>query len=78
MTSICERFEFGMAMVVEWDMTLCTSEIRLISLYIKYLYGLLVQRGHVETILMDTISARKKTEYLNCFSHAVELLWMCN
>jgi hypothetical protein len=44
----------------------------------KYVYGLLVQRGHIETILMGRISARKKTEYLNCFSHAVELLWMCN
>jgi hypothetical protein len=59
-------------------MTLCTSESRLISLYIKYLCGLLVQPGHIEMILMGRISARKKTEYLNCFSHAVELLGMCN
>jgi hypothetical protein len=59
-------------------MTPCTSESRLISLYMKYLYGLVVQRGHIEMILMGRISARKKTEYLNCFSHAVELLWICN
>jgi hypothetical protein len=30
-------------------------------LYIKYLYGLLVQRGHIEMILIGRISARKKT-----------------
>jgi hypothetical protein len=60
MTPICELFEFGMAMVVEWGMTPCTIEIRLILLYMKYLYGLLVQRRHVETILMGRISARKK------------------
>jgi hypothetical protein len=59
-------------------MTPCTSESRLISLYIKCLYGLLVQPGHIETILIGRISARKKKEYLNCFSHAVELLRMCN
>jgi hypothetical protein len=60
MTPICERFEFGMAMVVEWGMTPCISESRLISLYIKYLCGLLVQSGHIEMILMGRISARKK------------------
>jgi hypothetical protein len=59
-------------------MTPCTSESWLISLYIKYLYGLLVQPGYKETILMGRISAQKKIEHLNCFSHAVELLWMCN
>jgi hypothetical protein len=37
-----------------------TSENRLIRLYIKYLYGLLVQLGHIEMILMGRISARKK------------------
>jgi hypothetical protein len=47
-------------------------------MYIKYLYGLLVQPGHIEMILMGRISARKKTEYLNCFSHIAELLGMCN
>jgi hypothetical protein len=67
-----------MAMVVEWGMTLCTSEIRLISLYIKYLCGLLVQSGHIEMILMGRISAWEKIEYLNCLSHAIELLGICN
>jgi hypothetical protein len=41
-------------------MTLCTSESKLISLYIKYLYGLHVHWGHIDTILMGTISAQKK------------------
>jgi hypothetical protein len=59
-------------------MTPCTSESRLISLYIKYLYGLFVQPGYIETILISRISARKKTEHVNRFSHTVELLWMCN
>jgi hypothetical protein len=65
-----------MAMVVECGMMPCTSESRLISLYIKYLCGLLVQPGHIETILMGRISAQKKIEYL--LSHAAELLGMCN
>jgi hypothetical protein len=38
----------------------CMSESRLISLYIKYLCGLFVQLGHIKTILMGRISARKK------------------
>jgi hypothetical protein len=59
-------------------MTPYTSESGLISLYIKYLCGLLVQPEHIEMILMGRIFARKKTEYLNCFSHVAELLWMCN
>jgi hypothetical protein len=37
-----------------------------------------MQPEHIETILIGRISARKKTEYLNFFSHAVELLRMCN
>jgi hypothetical protein len=60
------------------DMTPRTSESRLISLYSKYLCGLLVQPGYIEMILMSRISTRKKTEHLNCFSQAVELLVMCN
>jgi hypothetical protein len=59
-TPICKRFQFNMAMVVEWGMTPCRSESRLISLYIKYLCGLLVQPGHIEMILVGRISARKK------------------
>jgi hypothetical protein len=59
-------------------MTPCTSETKLISLYIMYLCGLLMQPGHIETILIRRISAWKKIEYLNCFSHAAELLRMCN
>jgi hypothetical protein len=47
---ISERFEFGIAMVVEWDMTPYTSESGLMSLYIKYLCGLLVQPEHIEMI----------------------------
>jgi hypothetical protein len=59
-------------------MTSCMSESRLISLYIKYLCDLFVQPRYIEMILMGRISARKKIEYLNCFSHAVELFGMCN
>jgi hypothetical protein len=64
--------------VVEWGMTPCTSKTRLISLYIKYIGGLVVQPRLIETILMGRISVQKKTEYLKCFSHAIEYLRMCN
>jgi hypothetical protein len=67
-----------MAMVVEWGMMPCTSESSLILFYIKYLCGLIVQSGHIEMILMVGFPLKKKTEYMNCFSHAAELLRMCN
>jgi hypothetical protein len=63
-------------------MTPYTSESRLISLYMKYLYGLLMQRGHIEMILMGRISARKQQStgtashmQLNCSECITELLF---
>jgi hypothetical protein len=51
-------------------MTPYTSESGLISLYIKYLCGLLVQPEHIEMILMGRIFARK--------NRVLELLLTCS
>jgi hypothetical protein len=77
MTPIYEQLEFDMPMVVEWGMTLRTMENRLISLYIKYLCGLLVHETYRHRFNGYDFRS-EKIEYLNYFSHAAELFGMCN